>query len=112
MGDMAWWQSVRGVRAIGEVPEVRAITHDSRLVKPGMAFAAVPGCQSDGHDFIGAAVRAGASALVVQANREAKWAPFQGQTPLVVVDDVRATLGPLASAVYGNPSEQLRVVGV
>jgi UDP-N-acetylmuramoyl-L-alanyl-D-glutamate--2,6-diaminopimelate ligase len=108
---MSWWQ-IEGARAIGEAPDVGEITHDSRLVKPGTAFAAVPGFQSDGHDYIEAALRAGAGALVVQADREAKWRPFQEQAPLVVVEDVRAALGPLAAAVYGDPSEKLRIVGV
>jgi UDP-N-acetylmuramoyl-L-alanyl-D-glutamate--2,6-diaminopimelate ligase len=94
------------------VPDVADLTHDSRLSRPGVAFAAVPGSRRDGHDFLDAALRAGAEALVVQADHEAEWAPFATLAPLVVVDDVRAALGPLASAVHGEPSSKLRIVGV
>ena len=88
------------------------ITHDSRAVKSGDAFAAVPGERFDGHDFIDAALVAGASAAVVQADREAKWGAFAGRLPLVIVPDVRAALGPLAAAVYHDPSAKLWLAGV
>jgi len=41
-----------------EVP-VKEITNDSRAVKPGSVFIAVPGYSADGHDFIDDAVKAG-----------------------------------------------------
>jgi UDP-N-acetylmuramoyl-L-alanyl-D-glutamate--2,6-diaminopimelate ligase len=91
---------------------VAGITHDSRAVKPGFAFAAMPGSRADGHDFLEAALAAGATAAVVQTDRAAKWEALAGRLPLVVVEDVRAALGPLAAAVYGDPSSKLRVIGV
>jgi len=99
-------------RTVGSVPDVDGLTHDSRLVQPGAAFAALPGRNHDGHDFLAAAAEAGAAAAVVQADREAKWRPLAGGLPLVVVPDVRACLGRLAAAVYGEPSARLRLVGV
>jgi UDP-N-acetylmuramoyl-L-alanyl-D-glutamate--2,6-diaminopimelate ligase len=107
-----WWQSIAEAQPVGVLPPVVGITHDSRLVAAGFAFAAVPGRQSDGHDFLGAALQRGAVALVVQADREARWAPYTGRVPLLVVADVRAALGPLAAAVHENPSRRLRLVGV
>ncbi|HWO72248.1 MAG TPA: UDP-N-acetylmuramyl-tripeptide synthetase, partial [Dehalococcoidia bacterium] len=79
---------------------------------PGAAFAALPGRNADGHDFLAAAVEAGAAAAVVQADREAKWRPIAERLPLVVVPDVRASLGRLAAAVHGEPSRRLRMIGV
>jgi UDP-N-acetylmuramoyl-L-alanyl-D-glutamate--2,6-diaminopimelate ligase len=109
---MAWWQRVDSAQTRGDVPEVRGITHDSRAVEPGFAFAAVPGARADGHDFLDAALEAGATAALVQADREAKWAALASRLPLVVVPDVRGALGPLAAAVYGDPSSKLRLIGV
>ena len=109
---MLWWQRADSPQTRGDVPEVAGITHDSRAVKPGFAFAAVPGQRADGHDFLAAAFHAGATAAVVQADHEAQWVDFEGRLPLVVVPDVRAALGLLAAAVYGDPSSKLRLIGV
>jgi UDP-N-acetylmuramoyl-L-alanyl-D-glutamate--2,6-diaminopimelate ligase len=112
MKDMTWWQSVEDSRAIGELPSVSDLTHDSRLVTPGSAFAAVPGRQADGHQYLDAAVHAGAIACVVQEDHADVWSAFIGRAPLLVVPDVRQALGKIAAAVHGEPSKQLRMVGV
>lgn len=109
---MQWWQSVPEAVTRGEVPEVADLTHDSRRVSPSTAFAAVPGRQHDGHDFLSQAIEAGAPACVVEAGREDAWAPFAGRVPFVIVPDVRQALGHLAAAVHGNPSARLRTIGV
>src|SRR4051812_2041230 len=101
---MSWWQAVDGARSIGVVPDVADITHDSRRAGPGVAFAAITGRRADGHDFVSTAIEAGASAVVVQADREAKWAPFSGRVPMVVVPDTREALGWLAASIHGVPS--------
>ena len=109
---MDWWQAVATARLIGAVGPTADLTHDSRLVRPGCAFVAVPGSRADGHDFIDEAVAAGVTAVVVQADREPAWSRFTGRVPLVVVPDSRAAMGPLASAVHDHPSPRLRIVGV
>jgi UDP-N-acetylmuramoyl-L-alanyl-D-glutamate--2,6-diaminopimelate ligase len=109
---MEWWQVAPGARVIGQVGRVAEITHDSRLVRPGWAFAAIPGAATDGHDHISAALASGAAAAVVQADREAKWKVFAGRLPLIVVPDTRSSLGLLAAAVKGDPSSRLRLIGV
>jgi UDP-N-acetylmuramoyl-L-alanyl-D-glutamate--2,6-diaminopimelate ligase len=83
------------------------VTHDSRAVAPGTMFAAVRGFRTDGHRFIGAALDAGAVAVCVE---DASTVP-PGASALVV-NSVRENLGRLASAVHGNPSGALRVVGI
>lgn len=85
--------------------EVDSITNDSRLVREGTLFCCVPGRRVDGHDFAATAVAAGASALLCER-------PVDARVPQLVVEDVRASMGPVASAIYGHPSRQLTVVGV
>ncbi|MEU8676691.1 UDP-N-acetylmuramoyl-tripeptide--D-alanyl-D-alanine ligase [Streptomyces sp. NPDC048560] len=63
---------------------------DSREVKPGSLFVALPGEQVDGHDFAQRAVEAGATAVL---------AARPVGVPAIVVDDVEAALGALARAV-------------
>lgn len=108
---MEWWQAVPGL-PVGSLPNVAGISVDSRLVRPGWAFIAIPGGKADGHDFLDAALTAGARAFVVQADRAASWQPFRGNVPLLVVDNARAAAGPLAAAVYGSPSHTLRMIGI
>jgi UDP-N-acetylmuramoyl-L-alanyl-D-glutamate--2,6-diaminopimelate ligase len=108
---MEWW-NLEGVRAVGAPPEVNGLTHDSRLVRPGSAFVAVPGTRADGHDFLDGALAAGAAALVVQSDHEAKWHPFRERVALVIVPDTRAAMGFLAAAVYRKPSNRLMTIGV
>ena len=71
--------------------EITAICSDSRQAAPGSLFVAVKGFARDGHDFIDAALSAGASA---------------------VVDADRRGLALLAANFYDHPSEKLTLVGI
>ncbi len=85
--------------------EIADLAFDSRKVTPGALFFCVTGAHSDGHDFAGQAVRAGAAALVVER-------PLGLGVPEVLVPSARAAMAPLAARFYGDPSARLRVVGV
>ncbi|MEX0952606.1 MAG: UDP-N-acetylmuramoyl-L-alanyl-D-glutamate--2,6-diaminopimelate ligase [Nitriliruptoraceae bacterium] len=80
-------------------------THDSRAVRPGGLFCAIPGTVTDGHDHVEDAVARGAGAVLV--DRE-----VHVDVPSLRVTDVRAATGPAAAAIHGHPSHRLRVVGV
>ena len=88
--------------------EVLDIQFDSRLVKPGSLFVAQRGVASDGHQFIAKAIANGASAVVCEVLPEEM---LTGVT-YVQVADSNEILGILASAFYGFPSKNLKVVGV
>jgi UDP-N-acetylmuramoyl-tripeptide--D-alanyl-D-alanine ligase len=70
---------------------------DSRLVEPGNVFVALPGERVDGHEFLGAALAAGASALLVARPVDDALLAGQDATVVVVVDPLRA-LQSLAAA--------------
>lgn len=84
---------------------VEAVVVDSRRAQAGSLFAAVPGFEKDGHEFVADAVTRGAVAVLV--SRSGGW-----PVPAIVVDDVRAALGPIAHRVYGDVTDRLDVVGV
>jgi UDP-N-acetylmuramoyl-L-alanyl-D-glutamate--2,6-diaminopimelate ligase len=84
---------------------VRDITADSRSVTPGTMFCCIRGATADGHDFAADAVSMGASALLVERRVDVEAAQ-------VLVGSVRAAIGPLSSAVFGEPSSSMTVVGV
>jgi UDP-N-acetylmuramoyl-L-alanyl-D-glutamate--2,6-diaminopimelate ligase len=95
-----------GARVVGDgSAEVESLAYDSRKVGPGGLFFCVPGERIDGHEFGAAAVEAGAVGLVVE--RELELGVAQ-----VVVDDTRAAMAPLAARFWGDPTGELRVVGV
>jgi UDP-N-acetylmuramoyl-L-alanyl-D-glutamate--2,6-diaminopimelate ligase len=85
--------------------EISALAYSSQSVTPGTLFFCVPGFRSDGHDFAPDAVERGAVALVCQR-------PLNLGVPEVVVDDVRAAMGPAAARFNGDPTAELEVVGV
>ncbi len=74
---------------------VHGLSIDSRTVAPGDAYFAIKGDVHDGHDFVEAALKAGAALAVV--SRE-KRAGFAADAPLLVVEDVLAGLVDLAKA--------------
>jgi UDP-N-acetylmuramoyl-L-alanyl-D-glutamate--2,6-diaminopimelate ligase len=99
-----------GGRAIGPAAlggiDVRGVSDDSRAVRPGMLFVAVPGLHVDGHDFVAAAGEGGAAAAIVE-----RPAP-EIALPQLVVDRAPAALADSAAWWYGDPSRRLGVVGI
>jgi UDP-N-acetylmuramoyl-L-alanyl-D-glutamate--2,6-diaminopimelate ligase len=90
--------------------EVTGVTHSSREVRPGDLYAALPGANRHGAEFVAAAAGAGAVAVLTDpAGREAALA---AGLPVLVADDPRAVLGAAAAAVYGDPSAALTMIGI
>ena len=89
--------------------EVRGITANTALVRPGDLFAALPGRSTHGARFAGEAVAAGAVAVLTD---RAGRGYVPAGVPVLTVGDVRAQLGAIASRVYGEPSRALRIAAV
>jgi UDP-N-acetylmuramoyl-L-alanyl-D-glutamate--2,6-diaminopimelate ligase len=85
------------------------ITTDSRVVRPGWAFVAIPGAKADGHTFIPQALAQGASVVVV--DRPIDLTAATSACCLRVLD-TRKAFAHLAAAFFGHPSRQLRLIGV
>jgi UDP-N-acetylmuramoyl-L-alanyl-D-glutamate--2,6-diaminopimelate ligase len=85
---------------------IRGVTHDSRAVHPGSLFVAVPGLHADGHDFVEAAAAAEAAAALVDH------ALPDIRLPQLVVAGTREALATAAAWWYGDPSDELAVVGI
>lgn len=88
--------------------DVSDIAIDSRKVKSGTLFIAVPGTQVDGHQFISKAIEQGAAAIVCQTLP----ADCPAEIPFIVVADSEGVVGPLAHHFFGDPTEKLDLVGV
>jgi len=94
--------SPRGIPPVA----IAGVTDDSRAVRPGSLFVAVPGFRVDGHGFLAAAVAAGAVAAIVE--RADPSIPI----PQVVVERSAVGLSHAAAWWYGDPSRALGVVGI
>jgi len=87
--------------------EIAGITCDSRHVKPGWLFAALPGVHVDGRSFVRDAIAKGAVAIVSEAND----IKTNGSCH-ILVPDARAALAEIADAFYGSPSLRMQTIGV
>jgi UDP-N-acetylmuramoyl-L-alanyl-D-glutamate--2,6-diaminopimelate ligase len=87
--------------------DISGIAYDSRRVLPGMAFVAIPGHQTDGHEYIGSAIDRGASTIICERHGLASPRVTQVRVP-----NARAALAHAAAAFYEHPSRQLKVIGV
>ncbi len=90
--------------------DVTGIAYDSRQVRPGYLFVAIPGQHHDGHDFVGSALAQGATVALVEHPVDAIDAIHANR--VVVIDDTRAALAALGDAFYGHPSKAVPVVGI
>lgn len=89
---------------------VTGITHDSRAVRPGDLYAALPGARLHGADFVTQAAGLGAVAVLTDpagADRAAATG-----LPVLVVADPRGQMGELAATIYGHPGRDLLQIGI
>ncbi len=84
------------------------LAYDSRQVKPGSVFFAVPGTQADGHQFIDQAVENGAIAVVVEKRR----GDLGSQIIQLKVEDSRLALAQASDKFFGSPSRKIKLTGV
>ena len=90
--------------------EIEGLTADSRAVRPGMLFAALPGNRADGRAFIGQAVAQGAAAVLAPSGTA--WPAEVPARPLVQDADPRRALALLAAAREGaQPAALVAVTG-
>jgi UDP-N-acetylmuramoyl-tripeptide--D-alanyl-D-alanine ligase len=95
-------------RTQGALPEgVSGLSIDSRTIAPGEAYFAIKGDVHDGHDFVEAALKAGAGLAVVEKAQREK---FATDAPLLVVEDVLAGLVALAHASRARLGAQIIAV--
>ncbi|WNG34683.1 UDP-N-acetylmuramoyl-L-alanyl-D-glutamate--2,6-diaminopimelate ligase [Archangium violaceum] len=90
----------------GRTPvDVTGVSQDSRKVKPGDLFVAVPGTKEDGAQFVGEAVSRGAVAVVSEKS-------LSSQVPFFKVSNARKALALIAANFYGRPADKLTLLGV
>jgi UDP-N-acetylmuramoyl-tripeptide--D-alanyl-D-alanine ligase len=97
-----------GASLHGALPEaISGLSIDSRTIAAGEAYFAIKGDVHDGHDFVAAALKAGATLAVVERAQADK---FASDAPLLVVDDVLGGLVALAHAARARLNAQVIAV--
>lgn len=91
--------------------DITDLTLDSRQVQSGSVFLAIKGTQSDGRDYIPAAVAKGAVAVLVDGKPNDE-ITFHEAIPVIPVANLNATVGWLAARFYDYPSRKCLVFGV
>ena len=97
--------------ALGEAVVI-GVSCDSRRVGPGTLFVGVPGGQVDGGLFWPKALSSGGVAAVIGAAAAAQCPPSVTDPVLVVQEPLAEVAGRLAAAFWGEPSQQLALIGV
>ncbi|WP_100013093.1 UDP-N-acetylmuramoyl-L-alanyl-D-glutamate--2,6-diaminopimelate ligase [Lentibacillus sediminis] len=98
------YESVQGDLA----KEITGVACDSREVLPGNLFVAISGFTSDGHKYVGEAVKRGAAAVIVE--REA--VSSDATVTMIQVKNARLALAKVSAHFYQYPSEKLNMIGI
>jgi UDP-N-acetylmuramoyl-L-alanyl-D-glutamate--2,6-diaminopimelate ligase len=86
--------------------DISGISYDSRSVQKGDLFVAIKGEKDDGANFVMQAIEKGA--VAVASERKLATIPMAS----VTVPDARKFLAEISQIFYGNPSAQLKLVGI
>lgn len=105
--DILYKVSIEAVKGSTDVA-INKIEFDSRKVELNDVFVAIRGTVSNGHDFIEKALNQGAAVIVCDAFPEI----IVNGVTYVQVKDTNLALAFLASNYYGNPSQNLKLVGI
>ncbi len=90
---------------IGEDIPVGELQYNSKKINPGDVFCCIVGTFADGHAFARQALDAGAAALIVERR-------LPLDVPQILVKNTRIAMAEMAAARYGNPADELTIVGV
>jgi UDP-N-acetylmuramoyl-L-alanyl-D-glutamate--2,6-diaminopimelate ligase len=88
--------------------EIQSLCFDSREASAGSAFIAIRGSASDGHQFIEPAIHLGAVAIVC----EELPASIHEHVVYIITGNSSEALGYMAANYFGNPSDNIQVVGI
>jgi UDP-N-acetylmuramoyl-L-alanyl-D-glutamate--2,6-diaminopimelate ligase len=94
----------------GPAVDVTGVTLDSRSVLPGDLYAALRGAVTHGAEFVAKAQQSGAVAVLTDPTGEERAAATG--LPVLVVAKPRDVLGVVAARIYGEPTSELRLLGV
>lgn len=104
---------IEGIKARGNIDiDIKAIENNSKEVKEGYMFVAIKGFSTDGHQFVESAIKNGATCVMLEEGCDFKSLNIPENVTVLMVKDTRLALAICSSNFYGNPSAQLKLIGV
>lgn len=91
--------------AVSRDVQITSVSYDTRTLKPGALFVALPGYKTDGHRHIGEALNKGAAAVLCQH-------PPEGEGPWLVCPDARAALAAVSANWFSHPAREMTLLAV
>lgn len=88
--------------------KITGLAYDSRKVKPGFLFFALPGLHVDGNSYIPQAIKNGAVAIIYQGNLDS----YKEEIAYIQVENSRLSMSPISARFYDNPSKKIVTIGV
>lgn len=102
-------KKIRISRIAGSVDRtIKGLAYDSREVKPGWLFFALPGLHDDGHRYIARAIKSGAAGIICEKIPESP----DPEAVYLEVDNPRLAMSPVSAAFYDYPARALKIAGV
>ena len=102
-------KNVEVLNSLGDADvDITGVNIDSRRIEKGHLFVAIPGTQTDGHNFIPKAIEQGAAAVLCEYFPNTR---VPGIT-YIAVESTEEAVGKVATVFYGEPSQKLKLVGV
>ena len=104
---------LEGLKVKGNLDiEITGLEKNSKEVKEGYMFVAIKGFSTDGHQFVENAIENGAKCVMLQEGCDLKSLTIPEDITVLMVKDTREALAICSSNFYGNPSAQLKLIGV
>lgn len=104
MGSAQTWEEL-----LAEVANGLMVRSDSRAVRPGEVFVAIPGANTDATAFVPDAVARGAAYVVAKSGARM---PAGTQAKLILHENPRRALGELAAAYFKTREKGLTIIGI
>ncbi len=102
-------KNVEVLNSLGDADvDITGVNIDSRRIEKGHLFVAIPGTQTDGHNFIPKAIEQGATAILCEYFPNTR----EPGITYIAVESTEDAVGKVATVFYGEPSLKLKLVGV
>ncbi len=98
--------------AVPDRIRIAGLTSDSREVKPGYLFFALPGTHRDGNVYIGHALKQGACAIVSSEPFEPSLISANPGAAFISSPDIRESMAVLSARFYGTDTDRLKIIGI
>lgn len=92
--------------------DIKNIDSNSKNITKDSLFIAIKGFDFDGHKFVEEAIANGATAVMLDMGADLKGIKIPASITIVITDDTRKALAICSSNFYGNPSKNLKLIGI